>query len=248
SCLIESGTLEAVNVIGGAAPYQYSIDGGLTFSSDPVFTGLDPGTYNLVIQDAMGEILESTEFIVPAPELAINLAAQASLLLGESTQLEVQLNLLPSQIDSIIWTPATGLSCTDCLNPIAMPTQTTEYTVTVIDIYGCEAEARVLVVVDPSPAIYIPNAFSPNGDGINDIFLIYARDGSVERIRKFQVFDRWGELVFEYENFDPNNPAYGWDGYFRGELMNPAVFAYYAIVDFINGQQMLYEGDITLVR
>lgn len=248
TCLVEFGTLEAISVVGGAAPYQYSIDGGLTFSPDPFFPNIAPGTYQVIIRDAMGALVSSTEVVVPVDEISLSVVETFSILLGESQELDVQIDLLPNQIDSIIWMPTEGLSCTDCLNPIAQPTQSTEYTVRIIDINGCEATGRILVDVRNDQAIYIPNAFSPNNDGINDLFMIFARDNSVERIRTFLVFDRWGDLVHEYENFQPNDPAAGWDGRFRGQLMNPAVFAYFAIVDFRDGQEVLYEGDVTLVR
>ena len=249
SCLQEFGSLEAVNVVGGAAPYQYSIDGGETFSESPFFTNLAPGTYDLVIQDAFGETLESSEVIVPLEDVTIFVAEpETSILLGNNYELEVQTNLLPSQIDTIIWSPASGLSCTDCLNPVALPLETTEYTVQITDIFGCIVEARVLLPVDRTPAIYIPNAFSPDGDGVNEVFMIFARDESVEQIQRFLVFSRWGELVYEYENFQPNNPAYGWDGFFQGKLMNPAVFAWFAVVEFIDGREVLFKGDVTLVR
>ena len=81
----------------------------------------------------------------------------------------------------------------------------------------------------------------------NDVFTIYAGDG-VKQINVLRIFDRWGELVYEGYNFPPNDPLFGWDGIFRGEPMNPAVFAYYTIVDFIDGKQRLYKGDVTLAR
>ena len=80
------------------------------------------------------------------------------------------------------------------------------------------------------------------------MFLVFAKPGSVEKVRSFLVFSRWGETVYEYYNFDPNDPAYGWDGFHRGEPMNPAVFAYFAEVEFIDGRVEFFEGDVTLVR
>ncbi|RMF32633.1 MAG: gliding motility-associated C-terminal domain-containing protein [Bacteroidetes bacterium] len=96
--------------------------------------------------------------------------------------------------------------------------------------------------------MYIPNAFSPDGDGINDLFYIFAREGSVREIKTFLVFSRWGETVWEYHNFQPNDPAAGWDGTHRGQLMNPAVFVYFAEIEMIDGSIRLFEGDVTLIR
>ncbi|TAK47027.1 MAG: T9SS type B sorting domain-containing protein [Saprospiraceae bacterium] len=88
----------------------------------------------------------------------------------------------------------------------------------------------------------------PNGDGANDVFLIFAKPGTVKKIKSFLVFSRWGEAVFEYFNFQPNDPAYGWDGMYRGQPMKPAVFVWFAEVEFTDGGTELFEGDVTLVR
>ncbi|MCB0642605.1 MAG: gliding motility-associated C-terminal domain-containing protein, partial [Phaeodactylibacter sp.] len=181
-------------------------------------------------------------------EVVVAVEPRVEMQLGDSYQLDVNVNLLPGNISSIEWTPATGLSCTDCLDPIATPLQTSVYQVTVTSDLGCEDRGLVEFVVDRRPAVYIPNGFSPDGDGNNEVFMIYAKDASVEKIKRFLVFSRWGEVVYEYYNFQPNNPAYGWDGRFRGELMNPAVFAWFAEIEFIDGRVEIFKGDVTLVR
>ncbi|MCB0679049.1 MAG: gliding motility-associated C-terminal domain-containing protein, partial [Saprospiraceae bacterium] len=107
---------------------------------------------------------------------------------------------------------------------------------------------EVEVTVDKRPAIYAPNIFSPNGDGENDLFLLFARPESVQEIRTFLVFSRWGETVCSYSHFQPNDPAYGWDGNYRGQAMNPAVFAWFAEVEMLDGRIEFFEGDVTLVR
>ena len=248
TCLDENGSLQFIEIIGGEAPYFYSIDGGQTFGDETFFDGLSPGTYQVVVQDAQGNILQDEEVIIPLQEITIDAGADVSLLLGESYQLNLLLNIAETQIASIQWIPAEGLSCTDCLNPIASPVETTTYTAIVTDLAGCIVETRVTIEIDPALAIYIPNVFSPNNDGINDIFRIYSREGTVASVREFKIFDRWGELVHIREEFLPEDPGAGWDGYFRGQLMNPAVFAYYAIIEFVDGSVGFFEGDVTLVR
>ena len=123
----------------------------------------------------------------------------------------------------------------------------TTYEVFVINENGCSDRSAITIDVEFNPAVYIPSAFTPNNDGINDIFEIYTNE-TVERILSFQVYDRWGEAVFQAYDFEPENPAGGWDGWFREEKMNPAVFAYFAEVLFINGETKLYEGDVSLLK
>jgi len=157
-------------------------------------------------------------------------------------------NIPSDEIAQITWTPTEGLSCSDCLNPLISPVQTMLYRLTVENKNGCADDATILVRVNKDGGIYIPNAFSPNGDGVNDKFMIYGKPEGVVEIKTFLVFSRWGETVWEYHHFSPNDPAAGWDGTHRGQTMNPAVFAYFAIIEFIDGTVKLYEGDVTLTR
>ncbi|MBR9921513.1 MAG: hypothetical protein GYB31_11800 [Bacteroidetes bacterium] len=247
-CTDGFGSLEITNIVGGLAPYIYSIDGGVTFSTEPLFENLPPDSYEVVVQDATGEEVENIEVIFNPQDIEIALETEVELELGDSYQLNLFTNIPPGDIQSIEWSPATGLSCTDCPNPIATPVVGTVYTVLITDINGCTEEAQVEFRVESTESIYIPNVFTPDDDGTNDLFMIYAKDGTVRQINTFLVFSRWGETVFRGTNFQPNDPAYGWDGMHRGKPMNPAVFAYYAIVEMMDGRIVLYEGDVTLVR
>jgi gliding motility-associated-like protein len=96
--------------------------------------------------------------------------------------------------------------------------------------------------------VYIPNIFSPNGDGENDEFTIFADQKAVVNIHYLQVYSRWGELLWERHDFPPNDVSLGWDGTFQGLPMNPAVFVYQAELEFIDGRKELFKGDVTLER
>lgn len=146
------------------------------------------------------------------------------------------------------WTPDSTLSCFDCPTPLASPLNTTTYYLTIADEKGCEASADVLVAVRKERGVYIPNSFSPNGDGINDVFMVFSDPGVVSNISAFKVFSRWGEGVFEISDFQPNDPTMGWDGTHRGEVLDPAVFAYFVEVEFIDGVKQLFKGEVTLVK
>ncbi len=157
------------------------------------------------------------------------------------------MEIAPTDIASISWSPAVQLSCESCLNPQVTGLDNQLYTVTIVNINGCVAEASIQLRVDRDLAVYIPNAFSPNNlDGINDVFMIFAKENIVQNINSFQVYDRWGTEVFIQEDFQPNNPIHGWDGSFRGEKMNSGVFVYWAEIEFIDGSTQLFKGDVTL--
>jgi gliding motility-associated-like protein len=168
--------------------------------------------------------------------------------LGAGTQLQAFTNIPNWAIDTIIWTPTDSLSCTNCLDPYANPTATTTYRVTIVNENGCDDFAEIRVEIDKDRKVYIPNAFSPNDDGDNDLFMIYASEIGIKQVNHFQVYSRWGEMLYQAENFQPNDPAYGWGGLFRGEVMNPGVFVYWAEVEFVDGFKGFYKGDVTLFR
>ena len=109
------------------------------------------------------------------------------------------------------------------------------------------AEDEIVVRVRKDRLIYIPNAFTPNDDGFNDLFMIHGGQG-VKQIKTFRIFNRWGEILYEGYNFQPNDPDFGWNGKFKEERLNPGVFVYLAEVEFIDGRVEIYKGDVTLVR
>jgi gliding motility-associated-like protein len=96
--------------------------------------------------------------------------------------------------------------------------------------------------------INIPNVFSPNGDGINDVFDLGSLDNQEITILKFYIFDRWGNNVFSGHNLNMHASDVWWDGRFKGNTMNPGVFAYYIEAEFEQGDRKTSKGDITLVR
>jgi gliding motility-associated-like protein len=166
--------------------------------------------------------------------------------LGDSVLISATIASAPEGY-TLAWTPATALSCDSCLQTWAMPFVTTQYTLTWSDSNGCTGFDRITVEVTPERRVFIPNAFSPNDDGLNDVFMVYGGSG-VYRINDFQIFDRWGELLFSRTDFFPNDPLNGWDGMFKGKMMNPGAYVYFVEVEFVDGRVLMYKGDINLIR
>jgi gliding motility-associated-like protein len=247
-CYEEYGTVEVFAVEGGTGPYMYSIDGGVTFGTDQIFENLQTGSYSIIVQDRFG--CEYTDYIdIPdLPEVDIDVVDVVSISFSESYTIQLEISLPLSEIDTIIWTPAEYLSCTDCPNPTALPFVDIVYHVTVIDNNGCQDEAEIRILVDDEPNIYIPNIFTPfNRDYTNDMFFIYAKEEQVQDVLEFMIFDRWGNRVFENFNFQPNVPSEGWDGTYRNKEVNPAVFAYMAKILLIDGRIIVVHGDVTVL-
>jgi len=177
-------------------------------------------------------------------ELQSNLISEIKIKLGEILVFDPLLNFIPSAIQ---WIPSTGLSCTDCLHPEVQPLRDIEYEVIFTNEYDCELRAKVKIVVDNNTDLYIPNAFSPNGDQINDRLIVIGGKSNQE-VSFFSIYNRWGELVFENHNFQVNDLQAGWDGNMKGEKLNPGVFVYYLKALRIDGTQVVKKGDITLIR
>jgi gliding motility-associated-like protein len=121
-----------------------------------------------------------------------------------------------------------------------VPRDSTTFTVVYTDQAGCEATDFINIAVLNDQSLYIPNAFSPNGDGKNDELKIYARF-----VKEFNwsVFNRWGEKVFE-----TNDINFGWDGRYKGVLQPPSVYVYYLTVTYLNNKTVHNQGSVTLIR
>jgi len=174
--------------------------------------------------------------------------------LGDSTtRLEPIITPIGTQVDSFIWTPTQYLSDPTVEQPIVFPLESLEYTLEIVDENGCDASGSVFVELDANRNVYIPSAFSPNGDGVNDEFRIYPCVGVTE-ISSVRIFDRWGNQVFEAPEADVSSGLFCdgglplWDGRFRGEDMNMGVYVYVVEVTFLDGVTLFYRGDLNLVR
>lgn len=231
-CAASNGTATA-NVTGGTGAYNYSWSPGGSTSSTA--TGLAFGSYNVTVTDANGCTSTGSTSIVTATTAFIDAGPTVTIEPGDSVM------LTPAGGVSYIWSPATGLSCTTCANPYASPDETTTYTVTAVDGNGCFGTDTVTVIVDAvCGKIFVPNAFSPNGDLENDELCVYG--GCISSLY-FVIYDRWGEKVFESED-----PTRCWDGKLRTKDGNNAVFVYYLTATLENGDVVKRSGNISLIK
>ncbi len=233
---------------GGAAPYRYVLNNGTPQQSN-TFAGLTAGTYTVTVLDA-NDCQTSEIIVVTAPTpLTVDLGADKTIALGESAVLEAVVNAPYDSLASIVWTPMPDSSeCPECLTQTVAPLITTAYSVSVVANNGCRDEDKLLVIVDRRKYIYVPNAFTPDGSSNNNAVTVFGNPTVVRNIKQFQIFNRWGEQVFLAENFAPNDLSAGWNGRFRGQPMNPGVFAWYVEVEFIDGVTEVFQGDVTVLR
>ena len=248
-CFGETGAIAIETAQGGTPPYLYSINGGESFQTTPFFSTLPAGVYDLVVQDVNAcEYAEALSLDQPDSLTVVVTEPEVTIALGETHAIFAQVNVPIEELVSINWEHNGTLDCDDCLDPVAKPDETTVYRVTVQNANGCQDEAVMRLFVERSRPVYIPTAFSPDGDGINDFFMIFARIGVVHKVHSLEVFNRWGESVFTVFDFQANDPAAGWDGNFRGKTLNPGVFAYVARIEFIDGEIEVLKGEVILIR
>lgn len=226
-------------------PYLYSIDNEV-FSSVNGAANLSGGSYLVITQDANGCLIEQTVAVDEPTDFVVYAGEDIFLKLGERADLDGQ--ILPYFGQIIHWIPSDSLSCSTCPNPYFYPVASGQMNFLVTDTTsGCFKQDSLLIFVEKVKEVYLPNVFSPNQDGENDSFTVFAGAG-VKQILKFQIFSRWGNLVFENYEFAPNNGSEGWDGTFQNKTLNPNVYVWKALVEFKDGEVKWFNGDVTLVR
>lgn len=242
------GSIQVVKVEGGVQPFKYALNQD-SLQDKSLFPNLAPGRYPLRIQDVLGCYLDTTIVIYPPNrDIKVSLGPDIHVFLGDTVTLLPVLNFPRDSLKTITWKAFENpLPCSTCWSPSFVPLKTGKYEVIVTNISDCAASDLITVYVDERARVYAPSAFSPNGDGNNDVFRLFT-DGSVEEVELLQIFNRWGTLMYTAEKFRPNDPGIGWDGNYQGQLMDPAVFVFYAKIKLINGESKLIKGEVVLMR
>lgn len=243
-----TGMIQGVGISGSPA-YQYSLD-CVSFQPSSFFPFLVPGDYTLCIQDQKGCQNEIDITVNPANHIGVVLGDTIFVQLGETAKLNaIPFPNLPTGVNWNLPGHLTfnGPDIPSLLMPEVLPPQTAWYVITITTDEGCVATDSVLIVVDPYKPIYIPNVFTPNGDYINDHVTVYGNQAATG-VKRLQIFDRWGGMLWERTNFDLNDPLLGWDGTSKGKPVNPGVYTYVAEVEFLDNISGIYHGTITVLQ
>lgn len=238
TCGNANGTVTAV-ASGGSGTYTYTWSPGNLSGSNQ--SSLPAGTYIVTVSDGSGCTATATYNVGVNGNLNV-VIMPPSATIDEGDTVILNTTHLPNIPGATyVWTPAVGLSCTDCPNPLAYPSETTTYTVTVTTPDGCTGKAEITIFVNKiCGEYYIPTIFSPNSDGSNDEFCIL---GECITSMHLKIYDRWGELVFQSTL---QNDC--WDGTYKGKLMNSATFVYVVDLVFIDGKVINQKGNLSLLR
>jgi len=235
------GSIRIDSIQGGTAPFLYSLD-NQAFTTSFVYQSLTPGNHILVVQDANGCEYATTFNIGEPEELIVNLGPDTTIHLGQRIILTLNnITNYPDRVVETLVTPSTLL-----LPDTLEPTYSFRYQVEVVDSNGCKAKDERNILVDRERWVYIPNVFNPNSAD-NGLLMVFGGE-DVARVKSFLVFDRWGNAIHEYRDFLPNDPAAGWNGTYKGNALNPAVFVYFAEILFKDGELEVFKGDVSLIR
>ena len=246
-CSQPFGSIEILDVEGSIAPFTYGLSNDGALGMNTYFNGLASGQYNLTVEDLYGCQLSKSVTLAELPDLDISVESQQLIQVGESYQVDMELNFDVSDISSVQWSPPFGVSCTDCLEPVLQPEQQQTYTVEILTHEGCLVERDLMIVVRDDQSIFAPNIFSPDGDGFNDEFRVFASK-NYQEVKSFMIYDRWGELVYQEGGLASTDDLQGWDGNFAGKSAQVGVYTWF--VELLNKQGIweIHKGDISLYR
>ncbi len=239
----------SLSATGGVPPYQYSADGEEFYNERDFWKELRAGNYyELTIRDVSGCEITQSEFFFPrAATRPIALPSFIPQISGEPTDVQLIYRVPTNQIFSYSWQPAELFDCPTCPNPELLAPFTQDINLVIEDIYGCTDSLSTYVAVDGRTAIFVPNTFTPDGDGNNDYLSIFANAGLVERVMTFRVFTRWGEEVWADVDFPPNSAQRGWNGQLGGRPANPGTYVWVAEVKMFDGDIRRRSGSVTLL-
>lgn len=224
--------------------YQFSLN-GQEFSSTNRFTNLPAGRYHIVVQDRKG-CLDSLEIVITEPvKVTPNAGADLEIELGD--RIDLNATVVPAGFYQYNWYRGDSVDCRTCQNTSAIPFNDGYFAIHVIDDNGCEGLDSIFVRVRKNYEIYPPNVFSPNGDNINDLFYVQGSK-SLVNIDELQIFDRWGNIMFNGINLIPASASSGWNGRSDGRSCLPGVYVYVIKGRFLDGFVKTVSGDLTLLR
>ncbi len=251
-CIGESKQLVAT----GASSYKWYPETGLSNSAvaNPIARPVETTIYNVIGKDDYNCFADTAQIkVVVGRPTPINIGSDTTITAGTSLQLRVlattNINGGNDQIRKWRWgsSAAGSISCPTCATPEVKLSNDACVSCTVVNNYGCiSTDTLCIKTLCPATELFVPNAFSPDGDGINDILLVQGK--GIKLIKSFRIYNRWGQLVFEKSNFSPGDPAYAWDGKAFGKAATPDVFVYVSEVICEKGLPTIFKGNITILK
>jgi len=233
------------NSVTISAPFEADQYDWSNNSMDASITVDEAGWYKLMASSQCFNFYDSVYINDFLPNKEVDLGDNQTIMLGDSVYLMPTFNR-ESIPEEITWFEnGEEILCEFCDSYWARPVTTLEYTVEVTDDAGCILRDNITIEVDQQKNIYVPNAFSPNGDGINET--LYISSSVPGRVLSFEVYDRWGNLLYSRKNYLISNTEISWDGTIGGEELAIGNYIWKAELDFIDGDKKSYSGQVMIM-
>jgi len=250
ACFGQTATITLSNIRGGKSPYQISFNGGTTYGSALIASSLKTGTYKVLVKDANGCVNDQFPAITitEPPLFTVNLGEDFFLNIGEDSLLTIKGQYNEATAQSVTWKANTVEIASAKNKPelAVSPEEDTDYNVTVVNQSGCIASDNFRISIRRVKPECVPNIFTPHNQGENNYFSINCAE--VDRVTKYSIYDRWGNLLFTGKDLLPSQPQSFWDGRFKGKEVVPGVYVFYLELLFKDGSTEKRSGDVTVLR
>ena len=254
-CIGQSVQLHGVS-IGATAFIWDAKDSSLNFDSipDPIATPKHIGMNVYTLRASNTCFKDSVQVHIAVggyPVISLGYPGYDTIIVqtGSTLPMSNYVHLSSDTFKTYVWTPSTGLNCNNCPDPVVTVAGDQLYTLKATTVYGCaDTDYLYIKTFCQNSQVYIPNAFTPDGDGRNDILMV--RGSGIKIVKNFRIYNRWGQVVFERANFNVNDPQFGWNGKVRNtnDFSPPDVYVYYCEVLCEDDTPFTYQGNITLVK
>jgi gliding motility-associated-like protein len=240
-------TVQAAGGRPDADGYEYSFNQTFKYTNNNEFQGKGAGVYTIYVRDSAGCVVSAPITVNEPAPFWVEIGADKFIELGDTFNLRADLSYI--DFYNYNWSSSSNMQfgCDSCRATSVSPFENGSIYLQIQNQDGCLAFDSLKVVVRKNYSVFIPNAFTPNNDGINDIFRVFGNK-TVRQVRQMQVFDRWGELVYSRNNIPIERDNIGWDGTFRGKEMEAGVFMYLVEVEYLDGELAQFKGDVTLLK
>lgn len=237
---LDNGWLDTTTVLNANWPVTYYLDGEPKNSSR--IENLEAGVYQYKLVDRNGCSFDTTLTIIKPEPFVIDIFPDWEIKLGQNVEIETKFNY---PIETYDWRPSEGITCTIDCNPLSFyPARTTQLVLVATSKNQCIAKDSVQIDVEVARSLYIPTAFSPNSDDLNDLFIPNTVYPQVKQFDYFAIYNRWGQVVYEVKDADPTTLNGGWSG----EDAAPGVYVYYVEARFLDDVVLKYRGTLHLIR
>lgn len=241
-----NGSIQIAQIWGGTAPFVFRLNHQPP-TTQQQFNNLPPGSYTLLVTDALGCTAEVAAQLTEAQMFGLDIGPDLFIIPGQGVDISWTTGLPQQEWESWYWSVSGRDTCSGCMNLSIAPQITVPVVLTLQSVGGCLYRDTMWIYTDQVPPIFVPTAFSPNADGINDVLEIFVGDTYME-VQDWRIFDRWGNLVYSSGPFIPVREKRTWDGTFYQRPLLPGVYAYLLTYRMTSGDIRTQSGEVLLIR